>query len=291
MFLDLILCRNVAIYFDPAVTQSVIARFYDALVDGGWLAVGHSEHSAARFRQFQVHAYPNAILYQRTGQPVDQEVDWNRPSPPSEPVAVQTSETPSVAHATQTPVCEVKPESKEEDLQGENLLDRARDLLTYGHSEEVRDLLMETLDAGPERADSCALLGQAYANLGDWSAAETWCRRAVQLDQLMEDPYYTLALVLQHQGHLEQALATMKKVVYLNSNSERGHYGLANLYYSLGQLPQALKSLDNARRLMADRAESEVLPGTGGLTIGHLRQAIVMQQQQWSTEAAARNRT
>jgi chemotaxis protein methyltransferase CheR len=265
----------------------VIARFYDALVDGGWLAVGHSEHSVTTYQQFQVRSYPHAILYQRTAEPVEPADDWDWLKPAPEPASPPAFRMPPPAEA---PVG-AAPQDDGDRVTAHDAseaqdqpLDRARDLLAYGHSEQARDLLRDYLGESSGDAEGCSLLCQAYANLGNWSEAEAWCRRAIQLDQLLQDPYYTLALVLQHQEHLDQALAAMKKVVYLDHQSVRGHYGLANLYYSLGQIPQALKSLDNAQRLIVDQGETTLLPGTGGLTVGHLRQAMVQQQQQWRAE-------
>jgi hypothetical protein len=75
-------------------------------------------------------------------------------------------------------------------------------------------------------------------------------------------------------------------VVYIDRSSVLGHFGLADLYRSRRQFPLALKSLDNVRRLLAARAEEEVIPGSGGITAGRLRETIIRQQQQWSAEAS-----
>jgi chemotaxis protein methyltransferase CheR len=129
-------------------------------------------------------------------------------------------------------------------------------------------------------------MGKAYANMGHWQEAEYWCRQATRFDKLALEAYYTLALVLQHQGQLDPAIAAMKKVVYIDRHNVLGHFGLADLYRTNDQLPQALKSLDNARRLLDGRARDEVLPGSGGITAGNLQEAIIHQQQRWSAEAA-----
>ena len=84
--------------------------------------------------------------------------------------------------------------------------ERAKELLSYGRSEEARDLLLAMVRAGFNEASVCALLGQAYANLGDWGEAERWCRQAIRLDRLVLDAYYILALVLQHQAQLDEAI-------------------------------------------------------------------------------------
>lgn len=40
---DLIICRNVMIYFDRPTTADLIKRFYEATAEGGYLYIGHAE--------------------------------------------------------------------------------------------------------------------------------------------------------------------------------------------------------------------------------------------------------
>ncbi len=40
---DLLLCRNVTIYFNRATTKALMGRFHASLADGGYLFLGHSE--------------------------------------------------------------------------------------------------------------------------------------------------------------------------------------------------------------------------------------------------------
>jgi chemotaxis protein methyltransferase CheR len=303
--MDLILCRNVTIYFSEHVTRQIISRFYDALVDGGWLVVGHSEHTLGTYRRFQAHSFPGAIIYQRTGQPTVWPKDWEWLVGSD----TSTSHTPQVTQATPIPgipaIRASESESKTapepaKDAQPipapepaadaaretEDPVERAAELLEYGHSAKARELLIETSKQRPDHEPIYTLLGQACANLGHWEEAEQWCQRAVALNRLALRAYYTLALTLQHQGRLDDAIAAMKKVVYIDRNNILGHFGLADLYRCKEQLPQALKSLDNARRLLSTRAEEELIPGSGGITTGRLRQTVIRQQQQWEAEAS-----
>ena len=82
--------------------------------------------------------------------------------------------------------------------------------------------------------------------------------------------------------NLGQAIAAMKKVIYIDLHHIVGHFGLAGLYRNNNQLPQALKSLDNARRLLVASADDDVVPDSGGVTASRLLGTIVRQQQQWS---------
>lgn len=166
-------------------------------------------------------------------------------------------------------------------------MEQASELLAFGRSEEARDVLLALVESKPHHAPAYALLGQAYANLGCWEDAEYWCREAIQVDKLALGAYYTLALVLQHQGQLVQAIDAMKKVVYIDRHYVPAHFGLADLYHANGQLSRALKSLDNTSRLLERRAEDAPVVGAEGITVRRLREAIARQQQRWSAEAAS----
>ena len=62
--LDVILCRNVLIYFDNATTAAAIARFRRALRPQGWLVLGHSETAHVSQPDFSPQNFENAVLYQ-----------------------------------------------------------------------------------------------------------------------------------------------------------------------------------------------------------------------------------
>lgn len=284
--LNLILCRNVTIYFSKDITALVVERFYHALMDGGWLVTGHAEYSLETFHRFQTRTCLDAIVYQRDGQlataPLPRlwtlEPAQNNQAISSRPLVIKPAApapalTPAVAPSA--PITEIDP------------VEQARELIEYGHTERAREVLLECVRQQADQVQAYTLLGQVYANLGAWKEAEQWCRRATQVNALALNAYYTLALVLQHQHKLEGAIDAMRKVIYLDRVNVLGHYGLANLYYACRQLPQAQKSLDNARRLLEARAADEMIPESGGITVGRLREAITRQQQQWSAESAA----
>jgi len=60
---DIIFCRNVIIYFDDAMKKKVISSFYDNLVPGGAMFIGHSESLHHISRTFKPTHHPGSIVY------------------------------------------------------------------------------------------------------------------------------------------------------------------------------------------------------------------------------------
>ena len=306
MFLDIILCRNVTIYFPESVTRMVVGRYYQCLADGGWLIVGHSEHALGTYQQFRVHNFPDAILYQRSAEPGARQPDWqwaerarqasqaNAVGPANSVGPANTANTTSQSALGQIkppePPVRMAPPAERSPapaaLPIEQIVEQARQLLDAGHSEQARDLLLPVASRKSPDAAVCTLLGQAYANLSAWPEAQEWCELAIKAERLNRQAYYLLALVHQHREHLGPAIEAMKKVIYIDPNFIIGHYNLATLYYKNGQRPQAIKSLDNARRLLAALQPEEMLPESGGVTAGRLLDVVTRVQQQWAAPTA-----
>jgi len=62
---DIVFCRNVLIYFDLPAKKRVIQHFHNALLDGGYLFVGHSESLFGVNDQFKMVQYPGGIAYKK----------------------------------------------------------------------------------------------------------------------------------------------------------------------------------------------------------------------------------
>jgi len=66
-FWDVILCRNVLIYFDGATTARVVRRFHDHLVDGGYLCLGYSESLYRISNDFDLTEIEGSFVYRKPG--------------------------------------------------------------------------------------------------------------------------------------------------------------------------------------------------------------------------------
>ncbi len=62
---DVILCRNVLIYFDEASRHAASENLFAALNPGGFLCLGHSESMSRISGRFEMRRFDDAIVYQR----------------------------------------------------------------------------------------------------------------------------------------------------------------------------------------------------------------------------------
>ena len=63
--MDLILCRNLLIYFTPSHARRLIGNLRQSLVDEGWLIVSPSECSQTLFGGFAPVNFPGSVLYRK----------------------------------------------------------------------------------------------------------------------------------------------------------------------------------------------------------------------------------
>lgn len=63
--MDVIVCRNVLIYFDPEAKKKLTGMFYDKLNDNGWLLLGHAESLINVTSMFKLIQLKNDLVYRK----------------------------------------------------------------------------------------------------------------------------------------------------------------------------------------------------------------------------------
>jgi chemotaxis protein methyltransferase CheR len=63
--MDVIFCRNALIYFDDRSRRQVLNSFYDSLLPGGFIFLGHSESVGRISAAFEPVKFGNTIVYQK----------------------------------------------------------------------------------------------------------------------------------------------------------------------------------------------------------------------------------
>jgi chemotaxis protein methyltransferase CheR len=63
--IDVLLCRNVLIYFDVGARKQVLRTFHQKLREGGWLLLGHSESLVNLTADFEIVHLRTDLVYRR----------------------------------------------------------------------------------------------------------------------------------------------------------------------------------------------------------------------------------
>lgn len=269
--MDLILCRNVLMYFTPEQTKKCIGYLHRCLVDGGWLAVSPSEASHALFGEFVTRNYPGVILYERnehdarmrpTLSPVNNRAGFFHTQLEHEPVHVPAS--PQMG----TPAHRVPEERTTSPLE------QAEALYAQGRYAEVEDILVAVAGRNKAEPRIFSLLTRTLANQGKLAEALHGCDRWIAADKLDPAAHYLRAVVLMEQGELEQAGRSLQRTIYLKPDFALAHFALGNLARNSGKQHEADRHFSNTLKLLGRYRADEPLPQSEGLTAGRLTETI-----------------
>ncbi|MFN6463927.1 MAG: CheR family methyltransferase [Nostoc sp. DedVER02] len=261
---DLIICRNVFIYFDFNAIAQVISKFYCSLTPGGFLLTGHTELHGQTTEPFQVKNFPQSAVYQRHSSLKEQSKVLNTITP----AAIESRET-EISYPSLNPVwltnlsveaCRERREAGEEKLFKSNnslpsletgfdvsantqtLLDAAKESLIQEAYADVIQLAQQLIALVPQHFQAYCLMAEAYANFGDYSQASQACQQALQISPLAIEPYHLLAQIAEEQGDRDSAKLFLKRIIYLAPNSVTAHLELGFIYEREGNEKQAQKT-------------------------------------------------
>ncbi|BCR03128.1 protein-glutamate O-methyltransferase [Desulfuromonas versatilis] len=280
--MDLILCRNVLMYFHPEQLRRIVENFHRSLVDGGWLIVSACETFKVLGERFNCVSFPEAFFYRKEphapsgSSPGEAAPPTAKPCPPRTPrrsvtAADISKKGPPAAEGslfkTGEPPGSPSPGGERDSLE------KAAELLRQGCYEQAAQLAHSLLGE-PRKPAAMALLSRIRANQGRLAEAADWCEKLLALDRLQAEFHYLQGTILLEQGQPEQAAAALERALYLDRDFVLAHFTLAHLWEKLGRRTRARKHLENARSLLQAKPATEPLPGADGLTAGRLLETV-----------------
>ncbi|WP_392532288.1 CheR family methyltransferase [Nostoc sp. C117] len=230
---DLIICRNVFIYFDFNAIAQVIDKFYCSLTPGGFLLTGHTELQGQKTEPFQVKNFLQSAVYQR------------HPSLDEQSKALNTI-TPAAIESRETEISYPSLPSLETGFDvsanTQTLLDTAKESLIQEAYADVIQIAQQLIAVAPQHFQAYCLMAEAYANFGNYSQANQACQQALQISPLAIEPYHLLAQIAEEQGDSDSAKLFLKRIIYLAPNSVTAHLELGSIYEREGNEKQAQKT-------------------------------------------------
>ncbi len=242
---DLILCRNVLIYFHPDTVTRIVGALHDRLADKGWMLLGHAEPNPVFSSMMQALNLPGTVAYRRGA---------GEAAPPPPP-AVQ----PEVSLQNWTPLL---PEPKPEAPVAPQAPPRAAKTSPKAPSPAPRDS-GDLLDEIRTRADA-----------GDVATAAELCRKALAQQPLSAVVHFYHGLVLRGLNRPDEAEKSFLKSLYLDKNFAMAHYHLGLLLLASEQSGSGRRSLTNATQAAAGIPDDSLLSEGDGLTAKDLRDLV-----------------
>ncbi|GAB7126782.1 protein-glutamate O-methyltransferase CheR [Silvimonas sp. JCM 19000] len=259
---DIILCRNVLMYFEPAAMQRIVDKLRDALVDGGVLLTGLSETGRQRFIGFNQETALDVSFYRKGLSPA---AAW---LPPLSSTAV--AEAAAAAPAPATPR---SPPARHAALHPPVAAPAviARHEIAQGLLDEHRYAQVITLIGSTPTAAELPLLARAHANMGQLDAAGRWCQQAIEHDKTDASLRYLAAVITSEQGNHDAAIQALRQALFLQDDFVLAHYLLGTLLARAGQRSAATRQYGVTLGLLSGLRDDDLLPESDGMTVAQLR--------------------
>ncbi|MGA3190514.1 MAG: CheR family methyltransferase, partial [Bryobacteraceae bacterium] len=198
-YFDLILCRNVMIYFSPETNRRIVGNFHQSLEEGGWLVVGAAEHNLENYRAFATVSDAGMALYQKAApkcvalEPPVELKTHVRENPPQKPRAPLTAKPPA------------SPDRSD--------MEKLRQLADSGHWQAASEQCRHMLTLDPLNAESHYYQALIFENLAKTDEAERSLRQALYLDRNFALAHYHLGLALKREGKAHAATKSFGNVL------------------------------------------------------------------------------
>jgi len=265
--MDLILCRNVFIYFAADTVSVVVRKLAATLRTDGYLMTGHAELNAQHWAQLRAKVYAGSVIYQHVALPIET-------SPPfPDQFASQSHVELVLAQTIAEPLVRNTAEPSSKTITPLTELEEASALFQNKAYEGTVQKLENFLQSEPLNYAALWLAAQANANLGRHEAATRYCDRAIDIDPFAPLPYTLLAHIAEEKGESDEARRLLLKLIYLAPGYIPAYLDLSDLHLKRSEDARAQKLHSAAielLRAMAPEAIIEPYETTAQELIEHL---------------------
>jgi chemotaxis protein methyltransferase CheR len=234
--MDLIVCRNVTIYFDQATVRDIVGRLYQALNDRGILIVGHSELSTALYRQFTTRTYDRMMFYQK--------VTGSQDGHDASPVASRRTKSRRRSRPAGTPRPPARPDVK-----------------PSAPAEESQDQSLEAAWSQAKKA----------ADREKWEEALECLAKVETKHTFRPEFHYLRGLVRMAADNADEALWAWRQALYCDPMFALAHYSLGELYAHRGETKLAERHWRQAQAAIANLDSQHLLLFSEEITVEMLR--------------------
>lgn len=272
--MDLVLCRNVFIYYDRDGILRIVEKLTDTLKENGYLITGHGELYSIRTEKLEPRILPESVVYRR----VKETPYWVSKLflETRESMDAVKKRVVAAAPAPETPtVTERKPHIKREEA-GEGFSKRLSEVENlfkkgdYRKAIEKAGLLLFERPQESIEFQIIYLIAAAHANLGEHEKAIGFLEKATKLDRFAVEPYLLWAHIAEEKRDLGEAKKLLRKVIYLNPSSFLAYLELAWIYEDENVPERASKMRKSALMILKSMPEEARVKTLENMSVGEL---------------------
>jgi chemotaxis protein methyltransferase CheR len=247
---DLILCRNVLLYLDPAVVGAIARRFAQCLAPGGWLITGPSDPPIHEEGLYESVVTPQGVFYRRGHAPTGDVQDRASSTVPFEPEAPSST----IAPVALDPLADASAAFQRGD---------------YSRAVELAQRVPD--------ARAAALLVRALANASGPNEAQRAASDASLRYPLAPEIHLLCAVLLLGVDRYEDADRAIRRALYLDRTLAYGHFLLGMVLSRLGDAAGSRRAFRNTRKLCERLGVDETVAFSDGQRVGSLLDAVTTQ--------------
>ncbi|GAB4310920.1 MAG: protein-glutamate O-methyltransferase CheR [Phototrophicales bacterium] len=238
---DLILCRNVMLYFNPIYAQQAEMILHDALLPEGWLIISQAETLHYNRAYWQMTIIDNIPIFQkRSPSPYQLTASIPQPKPEPPPLAIPP--------AIQT--------------------------LYHNDPLAAEHALHQWLMQYPHHAQAHILLANLLANRQKILEAHQHLDLALELNPLSADGYYIRAMLHLEEGNPAEAKKSLREALYCQRDHALAAFMLGSLYAKENKIDLAIRQWRKAQQLITHFKPDDRVSDISDLRVNQLRSLI-----------------
>ncbi len=206
---DVVVCKNVSIYFSGETTRRLVERLHAALTPGGYLLLGHSESLWQRENGLELIEHEGVFCYRKAAAA--------RVAAPA--ANVRNPGADADAYQRRYAAC----------------LDWVRNADWPRAEDEVASLIA----SGDGLVPAELLMAGIHAHLGRYAEASDCAERVLRLNSLEPKAHLLLGMIAARSGRSDDAIAALRRALDLDGSLALGYFWLGNLYRDRGHIERA----------------------------------------------------
>ena len=284
--IDVLFCRNVLMYFTPEQIINVANRFYNCLVEGGWLITSPVEVSNESFNIYNYLSLNGTTVLEKnstsnnnnkrffnedikTTQKTSKRLDVINNKHKFQSKLTNNQKTPNTSTATTLNTNTISIENSTSKLLNESQKHFNRN----NYAEAIKDL-NELLTSEPNNDTAQSLLLRSLANLGNLTEALKKCKIYLSTNTHNASLNYLHATILLELNDSENAEQALRKAIYMDHSLVMAQFEMGNILNKRGEKKSAEKHYQNILNLLNTFEDKYIIPFTDNMTTKRMKEII-----------------